>query len=231
MGKVQLIAIFVFGVLQGSALADFRVWSSKDGGSNVEAKYIQMAGSKVVLEKKDGNRIMVSPSKLSAADQEYLAGVVPPQLKIKVDKDVDDEKLDEYAGYSVGWVRKRQDITISADIRKTNKDKCTQEFKAHLYIIAESPKGNIRRVLEHQKESISFVDRTNAELSASASCEFYERSGFYTDGNEGWKFEGYLIVIEDQNGQIIASDTNKSTYESNLTKIRKNIKNKEGFSL
>jgi len=226
-----LIAVLVvlFGV--AAANAAFRVWSSADGSNSVEAQFIQMSGTRVVLEKADGSRVMVPAEKLCAKDQEYLASVVIPELKIKVDKDVDSEKLSEYSGYSSGWVHKREDINVKVLIQKTSKAKCSREFKAHLYIIAEASQGDSRRVIDHKEHSFSFVKSNSTQLSGSASVEFYEYSGYSSGGKNGWEYEGYLVVVEDDSGAVIATETNKSSYESCLQKIQKNINSSSGFSL
>lgn len=196
------------------AQAEFRVWSSQDGTSNVEAQFIQMSGSKVVLEKKDGVRVMVPMAKLCTKDQEYLAGVVPPDLKIDVDKDKSTDKLDE-TGYST---REKDTITIDVTIKKTSKSPCTQEFKAYLYVIAENYSNNSRVVIGKSDVSFSFEKQDKATLNASGAVSYYDS---YGSGKSGWSYEGYIVVVEDAKGQVVAVDTNKSAYESKLSVIRK----------
>lgn len=200
---------------------DFRVWSGNNG-STTEAKFIQMSGPKVILEKRDGKRITVPKKALCKADQEYLAAAIPPELKITVDKDVDSDNVSQ--GYY--YTRKRESIDIEVKIEKVNKDKCTRKFKASLYIMAKSKDGDRRKVLRHEDHSFSFVDSDSTSFSGSAEVTNSEGYSY----EYGFEYEGYLIVVEDDNGSVIAIDTNKSTYETHLEKIRKNI-DKNDFKL
>ncbi len=206
------ILLVICGLVCGAA-ADFRVWSSKDGVSNVEAQFIQISGSKVVLEKKDGARLMVPMNKLCAKDQDYLAGVVPPDIKIDVDRNKSSDKIDE-TGYST---RKKDTITIDATIKKVSKSACTQNFKAYLYLIAESYSGSSRVVIGKSDVSFSFAKKDSAELKASGSVSYYDS---YGSGKSGWEYEGYIVVVENTEGQVVAVDTNKSVYESKLSVIK-----------
>ncbi len=50
----------------------FRKWSAKSGKFSTKAKYLQHRDGKVQLQKRDGEKIIVSVSILSAEDQKYL---------------------------------------------------------------------------------------------------------------------------------------------------------------
>jgi hypothetical protein len=197
-----------------AAHAEFRVWSSKDGSSNVEAQFIQMSGSKVVLEKPDGGRLMVPADKLCAKDQEYLAGVVPPEFKIDVNVDESTIKLHD-SGYST---KERDNISVDVTIGKASKAPCSQSFRAYLYVIAESYRGDGRVVICKTDTSFSFEKGKPARLETSGSVAYWDTS---YGGKMGWEYEGYIVVIENAEGQIIATKANKSAYEGKLQKIRK----------
>lgn len=50
-----------------------RVWTSADGMFSLKATFIEEIGTKVRLQKEDGSIVKIDTSKLSAADQEWLA--------------------------------------------------------------------------------------------------------------------------------------------------------------
>lgn len=207
-----------------TARAEFRVWSSKDGYSNVEAQFIQMSGGKVVLEKPDGTRIMVPRNKLCDKDQQYLASIVPPEIKIDVDRDISTEKTEEYT-YSE---YKRDTITISVTIKKVSREPCTQKFKAYLYVIAGQYKGGGSMVIASSDRSFSFEKEKPTEFSATGSVEY---SNTYSRGKSGWEYEGYIVVVEDEKGNIIQVETNKSAYENKLDLIKRNKDGKSAFNV
>jgi hypothetical protein len=207
---IVLSCVF-FGAV--SSRAEFRVWSSKDGVSNVEAQYIQMAGPKVVLEKKDGTRTMVPMTALCAKDQEYLASVIPPKVEIDVDKDVSSEKLYE-SGYST---KERDKITINATIKKVSKAPCSQKLKVYVFVVAKSYIGGSRLVVGKADAPFSFEKQGAVFLKADGSVSYWDS---YGSGKQGWKYEGYIVVVENEKGQVIAVESNKSTYEKNWSKIK-----------
>lgn len=224
MKKSTAAFIIALWGLVCAAHAEFRVWSSKDGISNVEAQFIQMAGNKVVLEKKDGTRVMVPRSKLCDKDQEYLASIVPPEIAIKIDKDTSTEKTSE----SYYTEHKRDTIVIKVSIKKSSKDPCTQKFKATLYVVAGSYSGGSSRVIATTDKSFSFEKDDAIELKASGSVEY---SNSYSSGKSGEEYEGYIVVVEDEKGQVVKVDTNKSVYQSKLNEIKNNKNGKNSFTL
>ncbi len=52
-----------------------RVWTDRTGLHQVQARYVDMEGGKVTLEKADGTLIRVPISSLSEADQRFI-GIV-----------------------------------------------------------------------------------------------------------------------------------------------------------
>ena len=196
------------------SMADFRIWSSQDGASNTEAQFIQMSGDKVVLEKRDGSRIMVPMNRLCTKDQEHLASIVPPALKFVVKKGSSNENLYEYA-YST---KVRETTTIAVEIKKTSKAPCTQKLKAYLFVVAKSYKGSSRALIAKKDVSFSFDKQDSVSIQASGSVVYRDS---YGGGKTGWDYEGYVVLVEDENGQVIAVDPNKSVYESKLSVIRK----------
>ena len=220
MRKIHWIVIFVIGILQGGAFADFRVWSSKDGSSNVEARFIKSQGKNVVLEKKDGKRVVVPKSKLSAADMEYLVGVIPPEIKLDVDVDKDTMTISESEYHQ----RKKVDLSFVVDIKKINKDKCDRSFSAQFYAIAESINGDAKMVIAFEEHSFSFKNNNTSQFSAEAEVT-------YTDDyweKAGWEYEGYIVVVKGDDGSVLAMDTTKSAYENAMETIHKNRKAKKG---
>jgi len=200
-----------------------RIWTAVNG-QTLEAKFIQMSGPKVVLEKPDGKRIMIAKDNLCKADHEYLAETIPPELKIEVDQDKDTRKLSQ--GYS--WTEKEENITLNVTISKVNRDKCTRKFKAKLYMLAESKGGSSSyKVITAKDHSFDFLRGNSTEFDASASVRNEEGYSY----SEGWEYDGYVILVEDEEGQIVASDSNRSTFLSKISTIEKYKGDRGGFSL
>ncbi len=195
--------------------AEMRVWTDKKGNV-VEARFIQIAGSKIVLETNDGRRLMIPPSGLSDADQTYLAEVIPPKLDIDVDVDIDRDKQ----GNGYYHETKSEHITCEVTIKKINKERCTRKFKAYLYLLASSTKGDRLQIVEMQSQSLSFKSSKSASFTASATVT--SEVGYSWEN--GFEYEGYLACVEDDHGKLIAVKTNKSHYKAPLQNLKKGSK-------
>ncbi len=208
---------------------ELRVWTAVNG-QTIEAKFIQMSGLKVVLETTDSKRIMITKSNLCAADQKYLADVIPPELKIDIDKDVDSRKLHETDGYT----EKQETVTLNIVIKKLNPDPCTRKFKAHVYFIGEAPRSGKRKVVAQKEQDVSFLKHNTVKFAATATMQhddYGPEYSFVGHVDFGWEFEGYILVIKDETGQAIAVESNKSTYKASLAKIEKKKNERDGFDL
>lgn len=207
-GLILLLTAF------GSA-AEMRVWTDRNGNSQ-EAQFIQMAGSKVMLETADGKRITVPKKGLCDEDLEYLSNAVPPTLKIDVDVNLDRDKQGN------GYYHERTEETVSCkvSIRKTNRDPCARAFKVCVYLLAKEKNGDRRQIAELHQQSLRF--ETGDAISLDASTTIRSETG-YSWAN-GYRYEGYLVCVTDEGGNVIAVETNKNTYEAHLKSLLKGSK-------
>lgn len=213
MRKTTFMFIGFMLVAGGGARADFRVWSSMDGTSNVEAQFVQMAGPKVVLETTDGRRIMVPKARLCAKDKEFLATVIPPEIKFEVDVDVDKEKKGD------GWYYEQKTELIESDvvISKTNKDASTQKLKAYVYIFAKEKGGDNFSILDKQTRDFSFEDASAFRITSTCSASSSEN----WSSSGGYEYEGYVIFVTDLKGHVFSAKSNKSQFEEQYPALSK----------
>lgn len=69
----HLFGIGIFAALAVPALADFRTFTSSDGGKTIEAKIVSATANDVTIEMKNGQVVTSSLSKFSEADREFVA--------------------------------------------------------------------------------------------------------------------------------------------------------------
>lgn len=217
-----LRALLLFVILGAvCANAEMRVWTAVNG-KTVEAEFVKITGDKVVFTRANGKTIKVPLKGLSKKDRDYLASVIPPKFKIEVDMDKDSIKLSE--GYSS--TRKRDTVSCRVDISKVNQEKCNRDFSATVLLFGEALTREAHVVIVKKKHSFNF--KTNKKTSFESdlgSCVWYD----YYSGRGGTKYSGYLVIIEDSNGNIVGTEANKNFFEKNAAKIRKFGKG-DGFS-
>jgi len=81
-----LLAVFtVFALLAFPLEAYPRTWTDATGKYKIEAELVEVKGKDVVLKKSNGSTVTVPISKLSKADQEFLAKRSRPKAEPKVE--------------------------------------------------------------------------------------------------------------------------------------------------
>ena len=212
-----IVSFSLMGVLF-SAQAEMRVWTDK-AGNTIEAEYVNTFSGKIMLLTPEGKQLKVPASGLSAADREYLATAIPPTIKIevKVDKDRDTLASDSIGSYD--YERKAETIKCIVSLRKTNVEKSTSELTAKIYVIGEEVAKSTRKVLNYKEMKFSFERGDPGEFKSDPVTVEYTKSNWAI--NRGYKYEGYLVVVEDEKGTVIESEASQSLYESNLDKIRR----------
>ncbi|MEN8255965.1 MAG: SHD1 domain-containing protein [Verrucomicrobiota bacterium] len=214
--KKRVLNIIMLSILwAGVSGAEMRTWTSKTGDT-IEAEFKSMFGSsKVVLKTSGGKTLKIPIDGLCAKDQEYLAAVVPPKIDIEVD--VDKNQNNEFS--ATGYKRKRETIKCSAIVKKTSKAPCSRDFKAYLYVFAEQINGDIHWLISCADQSLSFKDdkKTFSFKSPPASVEWQDMT--FAD-NRGFKYKGYIAVVEDSDGNVVAMESTRDLYEKNWGKIK-----------
>jgi hypothetical protein len=216
--KKIVIGVVGFFIL-ASTNAEMRVWTSVKGDT-VEAEYVNMFAGKVVLMKPDGSQLKVPIKGLCSADREYLASTIPPEIKIKVDVDKDRDTVSSYSSEygSYNYERKAETTKCIVTLEKTNPEKCSRNFKAYLYVMGEEVSRSQRKVLSYAEHEFSFKNTDFTEFRSNPVTVEYTKSDYAS--NRGFKFEGYLVFVEDDKGMIVTLDASQSAYEKNLHKIK-----------
>ena len=191
--------------------AEMRIWTSIKG-ETIEAEYITMVSGKVVLKTSAGKQIKVPMSGLCAADHKYLISAIPPKLKISVDVDVDRDKQGD--GYYYETTDEAYTITIT--IEKTNKEESDRKLTARAYMVAET-KNNKGMLIGYSSHDFSFMGQSTAEFSVSGDVS--STQSYWS--NHGYEYEGYLILVESEDGKVIAMESNQNRFEKNVRNLKK----------
>ena len=138
-------------------------------------------------------------------------GVTP--LVLLVDDDLE-RKKEAFGGYREN---EEQTVTCNVAIKKTNREPCLGKFKARLYIIGEEAEGTNKKILGIKEQAVSFVQQATTEFSLTATAK--NRVGYMWA--EGFEYEGYLVCVEDESGEMITMETNVNSYGKHLDVISK----------
>lgn len=194
------------------SLSQARVWTSNKGDT-IDAEYVKMFGNKVVLKTNEGKTLKVPVAGLCVDDRKYLASIIPPKIDIGVNVDIDSNT--ETSGSS--YERKSETVKCVVELKKTNPEPCSRKFTAQIYVFARKEKSDMRWLISHAEHSNGFIDENIVQFHSPSALVEYSKS---SSGNRGFRYEGYLVVVEDDQGQVVAMESNKEKYETNWSKIK-----------
>lgn len=206
-------------LLSVCAYGEMRIWSDKQG-NEIEAEYVQRIGAKVVLKTADGRKVKVPMSGLSADDMAYMAALIPPKIVIDVDPDLDRDTVESYSSAygTYGRDTKSEIVKCRVELKKTNQEPTSRRFVAHLYIIGRNLAGDTRKLFSYTKYEFDFKNGDSAQFSSDPVRSQYTKSNY--SSNYGFRYEGYLVYVEDTAGELLKLESSSSKYEKYLHKLK-----------
>lgn len=196
-----------------------RIWSDQKGNT-IEAEYVNIFGTKVVLKTVDGRQLKVPMAGLSEADKEYLASAIPPKIKIGVNVDKDRDTISSYSSDygTYNYERKSETIKCVASLEKVNQEPTNREFTASMFVFGKETKGSYLKLLSKTEHKFDFKYGKTTSFNSSPVTVEYTKSDYLS--NNGYRYEGYLVVVEDSAGNVVACESTNSSYEEHLVKIK-----------
>jgi hypothetical protein len=160
--------------------------------------------------------LKVPLSGLCRKDQEYLAKTIPP--KIDIDVDVDKDTEEDYSSSSGSYELKRERVKCSVRVTKKSKEPCSQDLCAYMYLFAEKEKSDLIWIMADKTEEFSFKAGDSLEFDTTPASLQYRESGYSEHNN--FRYEGYLVVVEDSKGEVVAMESNKDSFEKMWHKLK-----------
>jgi hypothetical protein len=223
--RIQILLV-VAGLSIG-VFAEFRIWTDAKGNF-LEAELAGTDGKQIILQKRDGKKILLSPLALSEDDQKYLRGKIsdelfdpaiaaldlekPPRLEIDFKKVTDTKNNINSGSY--------RDIEMysAVTVKKKNREPYSGTMKAELYVIGHCQRDGRYVLLDKTKHEFSFDGKkreTSFQTSHITLREYRYNSNYSTE------YKGYLVVILDQEGEIMMCQSSSSKFEENYRRLAK----------
>lgn len=204
--KVSIIAATTL-LTALSTFAESRIWTDTKGNS-IEAEYILQTGDKVVLRLVEGNDVQVSLNTLSAEDQDYILRKTPPKLELDVNLDVDRSNSGNGRRIQV----QTESMSAKVIVKKTGTSAYDAPLFAEIFLIGKREYSDDYVVMEHAESEFKFATKGRDEyVYTSGNVSSRKRDGA---GNGGMDFKGYLALVRDQEGQVIAMKASKPEFAS-----------------
>ncbi|MDF7806307.1 SHD1 domain-containing protein [Pontiellaceae bacterium B12219] len=198
---------------QGSSA--LRTWVSKDG-KTLEAEFMTAMGDNVVLKTARGKQLKIPLSDLSEEDNKFVKLATPPRFKLDLGKKIRQKRL-KYGADAIGI----NEYTFTAKVKQESSGKYPYPLTVEYYAIGSELAGN-KFILLDKAESV-FVP---SELENGTAHEFSGRTFDMLDYNvyemrRGDKYAGFLILVKDQRGEVIAHRSSPTWLYKNMDNLKK----------
>jgi hypothetical protein len=194
-----------------------RLWTMNDG-QTLEAEFVTAIGGNAVFKNAKGRQTKIPLKTLSSADRSHILLSNPPDLDINFAKTTRPRKFGGTVDGDAPPVR-GSFYSFTTQIRQTSTQPYGFGLTAEFFAVGDEIGGNKGVLLDYQKTGFSLnkENRFSFEFSGS-EVELLD----YTINNErrGVRYGGFLVVITDSRGEIVAYNTPSERLYRNLDNLR-----------
>ena len=220
--QVGVLSVFLF-VACAFGADETPTWTLLDG-STFEATYKALMGRTVVMENSKGKQVKFPLNQFSAEDRERIELKNPPQFKIGFRKKSKlrqvSTRFDEKSLKGIPVVNY---FTFGARVEQRSAGAYNHEVNIEFFAIgAQRHHNNKYILLDHQITSFTPTDenKRSFEFWSPRTVELEEYS-IYSYETRGKKYDTYLIILTDKNGEVIETKSEKKWPLENLENLRK----------
>jgi hypothetical protein len=213
--KILITVALVFIVQTG--FSEYRTWTDQKG-KQIEAEFIRIMDDKVVLQTEDGEEIKVSLDTLSNKDRKYAALQTPPRIEIKVSTDMDRENTGHGGGRkSRAFQVQQETVQVEVTLKKTSSTPYEEPLESQVYLIGQPEQRDGYGILDRTVSRFRFTEESeNLHSYSSGTVELRQLEAGKQVGIE---YEGYLAVVKDRTGAVLAMKCSRLVFEKNAEAI------------
>lgn len=228
---LALLTIILVFCTRLESLAEVRTWKLIDGRT-FEAEIaagIQSAGT-VKLLLANGRKVEIELDQLSAEDRNYIELSRPPKLDIDIIKNLNKVNYSGQLSLFPSDVRDPEiHATFGVRIKQVSSADYTHKLKAELFAVGQQIFARRFKILDRTSWTFRLTAENKKEFEARSKRnvvmrdfylkDYYDQSGY---ARRGEKYFGYIIVVTDESGKIVAHrESNQWLYDGwdNLQKL------------
>lgn len=211
--------LIVLGLLLcESALAEMRAWTFKTG-KTLEAEFVAFTGGQIALKTVKGNVKKIPESQFSDEDLLYIELINPPILELSFGKTSSQRMYPPTYGPNAELPRQTH-YEFTAKIRQKSSKLYNQALTAELFIISEEHIGDKRILNSYMRENFHVPDGSGSTFELKT--ETVVVTEFISNGQlQGERYDGYMIIITDSRGEIVAAKATKDAWLNIAGSLRK----------
>ena len=220
--RVSIVSVLLF-VICASGAEEIRSWTLLDG-STFEASFRALMGKTAVMENSEGKQVKIHLDQFSKESREHIELKNPPQFKVDFRKKSKLRQVSNRFGESsLANMPVVNYFTFGTRIAQRSAGAYNHEMKVEFFAIGAQRRHNNKYILlDHQTGSFIPSDENNRSYefwsSRRVELEEYAVAGGPTRGK---KYDTYLIILTDKNGEVIEVKSEKNWPLENLENLRK----------
>lgn len=188
------------------AWAEYRIWTFTND-TVMEAEFVCMTGGNVVIRERSGKELKFLPDSLVEEDRRYVESRIPPELNIDVSKISDNLGT----GGAVDWFR------CQVSIRQIDTRPYSGELTVIMLVLGEDQRSGESVVSTRIQQTFNLKDFTDKPFELMSDRVKFQRSS----SKSGQIYSGYLVVVNDPHGQVIAVKSNRLSIERSADDLLK----------
>lgn len=223
---------FIFLIaLSVSVSTPARTWTLKNG-KTFNSEYKRKFGNKIIFVNKKGEKRVVKRKLLSKKDIKYIELANPPRLDLDIRKK--SSILQYHSRFDTTDLPHVTILQFGARIKKVSPGKYKYPLKLEMFVVAKQLHHNHKFILlDHQVFNIAFKNKKQKKIELWSPYiahvqEYYIirlsnnlKADMEKMASRGEKYKGYLLVVTDSRGKIIAKRTTSNWIFKSLKELRK----------
>lgn len=198
--------LFIFFCTSMSDASQMRVWENVDG-LQIKGKFIREIFGSIEVRRPNGDLHSIPLEDLSPEDLTYVRTLIPPDVVISVrTKESAKVRNEEFI-----WANdKLTVVTAEVEVRKKSRSPYQGTLKAEVYLIGKEMVTGAYTLVGKGTSRVHFTEDNKGRytFNTSATYRVYEE---YNDlETRGAKYEGYLAVVVDPQGNKLAQESDLS---------------------
>ena len=197
---------------------EMRAWTGV-GGKALEARFMTVTSDKAVLEDTRGKQRKIPLAQLSAEDREFIELTSPPEFNIDFSKK-SSQFIGKMSPYNTRVPAKVLDYVFSARLKQISTGLYNHELHVEFFAVGAENFGDHYILLDRQESR--FTPTKENQQSHEFSGKTVRLTSYELYGDfKGMKYDGYLVVVTDSRGKIIAHQTSNKWLFENLENLKR----------
>lgn len=201
--------------------ATMHTWVTKNG-DRFEAEYVREMFDKITVRLPDGTTRILPVEELSDADVQYARQAVPPEIEIDVSVSSENKPIPQI--YKDATYLNSQDYTTiwkaRVTVRQISQSPYAGKLPVEVYLLGQEVATPDYRTVGIARGQVEFTAENEGvyELVATAQTRRYWE---YSDEWRGVKYAGYVVIVFDPQGNVLASKTDLRWLKDQSEKLAK----------